>query len=60
MKPKLLSWNMRMLNEKEKKMWIKGLIRPGIGRQILYVYRKLIPKFGVKYCMSGGILLMHA
>jgi hypothetical protein len=27
MKPKILSWNMRMLNKKEKIMWIKGLIR---------------------------------
>jgi len=23
MKPKILSWNVRMLNEKEKMMWIK-------------------------------------
>jgi hypothetical protein len=27
MKPKILSWNVRGLNEKDKRMWIKGLLR---------------------------------
>jgi hypothetical protein len=48
MKPQLLSWNVRGLNEGDKCLRVRNLLRD--GRQILVVFRKLYWSMSCSVC----------